>query len=183
MELTSLKGSLVGLPGHSGLSVEQRKRLTIGVELVANPSIVFMVRACISNSLLITYNAQSLPRYAKDLGSQLLLTGAEASLIFWGVMHCLVASMQAQAGSTLSHLWHSAFCITLNSVDGVHFLDCCPRRTSSWTSPMIEYIPFQLIWLPQYTIASSRRSLSRALYLFQNAAFCHGDGATLGLEI
>ncbi len=43
MELGSLKGSLVGLPGHSGLSVEQRKRLTIGVELVANPSIVFMV--------------------------------------------------------------------------------------------------------------------------------------------
>ena len=45
MELTSLKGSLVGLPGHSGLSVEQRKRLTIGIELVANPSIVFMVRS------------------------------------------------------------------------------------------------------------------------------------------
>ncbi len=43
MELSSLKGSLVGLPGHSGLSVEQRKRLTIGVELVANPSVVFMV--------------------------------------------------------------------------------------------------------------------------------------------
>ncbi|CAK0784035.1 hypothetical protein CVIRNUC_007238 [Coccomyxa viridis] len=42
MELSSLKGSLVGLPGHSGLSVEQRKRLTIGVELVANPSVVFM---------------------------------------------------------------------------------------------------------------------------------------------
>ncbi len=32
----------VGVPGHSGLSVEQRKRLTIAVELVANPSIVFM---------------------------------------------------------------------------------------------------------------------------------------------
>ena len=46
MELGSLKGSLVGLPGHSGLSVEQRKRLTIGVELVANPSIVFMVGRC-----------------------------------------------------------------------------------------------------------------------------------------
>lgn len=34
--------SQVGLPGVSGLSVEQRKRLTIAVELVANPSIIFM---------------------------------------------------------------------------------------------------------------------------------------------
>ena len=50
MELSSLKGSLVGLPGHSGLSVEQRKRLTIGVELVANPSIVFMVSLRSSNT-------------------------------------------------------------------------------------------------------------------------------------
>ena len=32
----------VGTPGVNGLSVEQRKRLTIAVELVANPSIVFM---------------------------------------------------------------------------------------------------------------------------------------------
>ena len=32
----------VGSPGVEGLSVEQRKRLTIAVELVANPSIVFM---------------------------------------------------------------------------------------------------------------------------------------------
>lgn len=42
MELTPLRGSLVGVPGQSGLSVEQRKRLTIAVELVANPSIIFM---------------------------------------------------------------------------------------------------------------------------------------------
>ena len=34
--------ALVGRPGSSGLSVEQRKRLTIAVELVANPSIIFM---------------------------------------------------------------------------------------------------------------------------------------------
>jgi len=43
MELTPLKSALVGVPGMSGLSVEQRKRLTIRVELVANPSIIFMV--------------------------------------------------------------------------------------------------------------------------------------------
>ena len=42
VELTPLRNSLVGVPGSTGLSVEQRKRLTIAVELVANPSIIFM---------------------------------------------------------------------------------------------------------------------------------------------
>jgi ABC-type multidrug transport system ATPase subunit len=42
VELTPLENALVGLPGVTGLSTEQRKRLTIAVELVANPSIIFM---------------------------------------------------------------------------------------------------------------------------------------------
>ncbi|KAM0870503.1 hypothetical protein ACQ4PT_039969 [Festuca glaucescens] len=42
VELTRLKNAMVGLVGATGLSAEQRKRLTIAVELVASPSILFM---------------------------------------------------------------------------------------------------------------------------------------------
>lgn len=42
VELTPLKNAMVGLPGNTGLSAEQRKRLTIAVELVSSPSIIFM---------------------------------------------------------------------------------------------------------------------------------------------
>ncbi|KAF3650987.1 Pleiotropic drug resistance protein 3 [Capsicum annuum] len=42
VELTPLREALVGLLGVNGLSTEQRKQLTVAVEFVVNPSIIFM---------------------------------------------------------------------------------------------------------------------------------------------
>uniref|UniRef100_A0A7N2KZZ9 ABC transporter domain-containing protein n=1 Tax=Quercus lobata TaxID=97700 RepID=A0A7N2KZZ9_QUELO len=42
VELTTLRDALIGFPNVTGLSTKQHKRLTIAVELVAKPSIIFM---------------------------------------------------------------------------------------------------------------------------------------------
>ncbi len=42
LELTPLRDSLVGNDEEGGLSFEQRKRLSIAVELAASPSILFL---------------------------------------------------------------------------------------------------------------------------------------------
>jgi ABC-type multidrug transport system ATPase subunit len=42
LELTALADCVVGTDGQGGLSFEQRKRLSIAVELAASPSIIFL---------------------------------------------------------------------------------------------------------------------------------------------
>ncbi|WPA97531.1 uncharacterized protein RHO25_002141 [Cercospora beticola] len=43
LEMRDIEDCLVGSPGNPGLTIEQRKRLTIGVELVAKPSVLIFL--------------------------------------------------------------------------------------------------------------------------------------------
>ncbi len=74
VELTPLEMAVVGLPGISGLSVEQRKRLTIAVELVANPAVVFMDEPTSGTSSYIASATaacrQRAPAQLSDSGSE-----------------------------------------------------------------------------------------------------------------
>ncbi|KAK9826588.1 hypothetical protein WJX74_004476 [Apatococcus lobatus] len=120
MELDTIRGLLVGIPGQDGLSVEQRKRLTIAVELVANPSIVFMdeptsgldaraaaiVMRCIKNvsrsgrSILVTIHQPSIEIF--ETFDSLVLLQRGGRLIYLGplgVESCqLVDYLRAQPG-------------------------------------------------------------------------------------
>ena len=49
LELVSFADSLVGTAEGGGLSFEQKKRLSIAVELAASPSIIFLDEVCISS--------------------------------------------------------------------------------------------------------------------------------------
>ena len=68
VELIPLRNALVGLPGVSGLSVEQRKRLTIAVELVANPSAVFMDEPTSGELLDCLVLSPAMPQELSDVG-------------------------------------------------------------------------------------------------------------------
>ena len=89
VELETLRQALVGSPGRNGLSVEQRKRLTIAVELVANPSIIFMdeptsgacgdclMKACDSTAAALPQAAPFALSCAGSSGSNCSSTGTD----------------------------------------------------------------------------------------------------------
>ncbi|KAI9162747.1 ATPase [Paramyrothecium foliicola] len=74
LELHDLEHTLVGRPG-AGLSVEQRKRLTIGVELVAKPSIlIFLDEPTSGLDGQAAYNTVRFLRKLSEAGQAVLVT-------------------------------------------------------------------------------------------------------------
>lgn len=56
LELTPLKDSLIGSAEEGGLSFEQKKRVSIAVELAASPSVLFLDEVCTaSNQFLFPF--------------------------------------------------------------------------------------------------------------------------------
>lgn len=67
LEMRDIENCLVGEPGGAGLTVEQRKRLTIGVELVSKPSILIFLDEPTSG--LDGQSAYNIVRFLKKLSS------------------------------------------------------------------------------------------------------------------
>ncbi|KAL9267049.1 Pleiotropic drug resistance protein 1-like protein [Drosera capensis] len=84
VELTLLRGAFVGLPGVSGLSTEQRKRLTIAVGLVANPSIIFMDEPTSGLDARAAAIVMSTVRNTVDTGRTVVCTIHQPSIDIFG---------------------------------------------------------------------------------------------------
>lgn len=74
LEMQDIENTLIGTPGK-GLSVEQRKRLTIGVELVSKPSIlIFLDEPTSGLDGQSAYNTVRFLRKLADVGQAVLVT-------------------------------------------------------------------------------------------------------------
>lgn len=90
LELSDLADTLIGQPG-AGLTVEQRKRVTIGVELVAKPSILLFLDEPTSGlDGQSAYNTVRFLRKLADLGQAVLVTIHQPSAQVFSVFDSLL---------------------------------------------------------------------------------------------
>ncbi|KAL6357064.1 hypothetical protein LRP88_10681 [Fusarium phalaenopsidis] len=99
LELNDLEHTLVGRPG-SGLSVEQRKRLTIAVELVAKPSIlIFLDEPTSGLDGQAAYNTMRFLRKLAEAGQAILVTIHQPSAQLFAQFDTLL--LLAKGGKTV----------------------------------------------------------------------------------
>ncbi|OJJ78039.1 hypothetical protein ASPBRDRAFT_191300 [Aspergillus brasiliensis CBS 101740] len=100
LEMHDIGDCLVGTPGSDGLSIEQRKRLTIGVELVAKPSILIFLDEPTSG--LDGQAAYNIVRFLKKLaaaGQAILVTIHQPSALLFSEFDSLL--LLARGGNTV----------------------------------------------------------------------------------
>jgi ABC-type multidrug transport system permease subunit/ABC-type multidrug transport system ATPase subunit len=99
LELHDLADTLIGQPG-SGLTIEQRKRVTIGVELVAKPSIlIFLDEPTSGLDGQSAYNTVRFLRKLADVGQAVLVTIHQPSAQVFSVFDTLL--LLAGGGKTV----------------------------------------------------------------------------------
>ncbi|KIX03169.1 uncharacterized protein Z518_06720 [Rhinocladiella mackenziei CBS 650.93] len=99
LELQDIENTLIGFPG-AGLSVEQRKRVTIGVELVAKPSIlIFLDEPTSGLDGQSAYNTVRFLRKLADVGQAVLVTIHQPSAQLFAQFDTLL--LLAKGGKTV----------------------------------------------------------------------------------
>lgn len=98
LEMHDIENTLIGTPG-AGLSVEQRKRVTIGVELVSKPSIlIFLDEPTSGLDGQAAYNIVRFLRKLADVGQAVLVTIHQPSAQLFSQFDNLL--LLAQGGKT-----------------------------------------------------------------------------------
>ncbi|CAG7560608.1 unnamed protein product [Fusarium equiseti] len=125
LELNDLEHTLVGRPGN-GLSVEQRKRLTIGVELVAKPSIlIFLDEPTSGLDGQAAYNTIRFLRKLSAAGQAILVTIHQPSAQLFREFDTLL--LLAKGGKTVYFGDIGDNASTIKSYFGRHGAQCRPE--------------------------------------------------------
>ena len=130
VELVPLSDSTVGKPGIGGLSVEQRKRLTIAVELVANPSIVFMDEPTSGLDARAAAIVMRTVRNTVNTGRTVVCTIHQPSIDIFEVRRRLAAarcrfSWISPGMGVLCFRCATRTCALLNSLSWLRLSSCC----------------------------------------------------------
>ncbi|KAA8642482.1 hypothetical protein EYZ11_001053 [Aspergillus tanneri] len=89
LELRDIKDALIGVPG-AGLSIEQRKRVTLGVELVAKPTLLFLDEPTSGLDGQSAYNIIRFLRKLVDGGQAVLCTIHQPSAVLFDAFDSLL---------------------------------------------------------------------------------------------
>ncbi|KAL3484275.1 ABC-2 type transporter-domain-containing protein [Aspergillus germanicus] len=89
LELYDIRDALIGVPG-AGLSIEQRKRVTLGVELVAKPTLLFLDEPTSGLDGQSAYNIIRFLRKLVDGGQAVLCTIHQPSAVLFEAFDSLL---------------------------------------------------------------------------------------------
>ncbi|KAJ5151568.1 hypothetical protein N7492_009863 [Penicillium capsulatum] len=89
LELNDIAEALIGVPG-AGLSIEQRKRVTLGVELVAKPTLLFLDEPTSGLDGQSAYNIVRFLRKLVDSGQAVLCTIHQPSAVLFDAFDSLL---------------------------------------------------------------------------------------------